>query len=144
MKLPIPQRGQPFDVSLVSNIITSVNDLWDNLIINASNYASLWTKEGKKSVRVSEVKIVTGTTENLNGKVTDGEIKKFSYSFDSQFLLPPVVVASVQAADDSSSSKSAYAVITSVDVSKVEGIIRFETKGQSSVAVNIIAIGVSA
>ena len=50
MKLPLPQRGQPFDVSLISNIITSINDLWDSLVVNASNYASLWTIEGKKSI----------------------------------------------------------------------------------------------
>jgi hypothetical protein len=45
MKLPVPQRGQPFDVSLISGIITSINELWDNLVINASNYASLATSQ---------------------------------------------------------------------------------------------------
>jgi len=143
MKLPLPQRGQPFDVSLISNIITSINDLWDSLVVNASNYASLWTIEGKKSVRSSEIKIVTGRTENINGKVVDGTIKTFSYTFDSPFLLPPVVTATTQAIDDSSPSKSAYAIITSISVSRVDGVVRFETKGESSIAVNIIAVGVS-
>jgi len=143
MKLPNPQRGQPFDVSLISSIITSINDLWDSLVINASNYASIWTIEGKKSIRSSEIKIVTGRTENINGKITDGEIKTFSYTFDSPFLLPPVVTATTEAVSDASPSKSAYTVITSVSVSKVEGIVRFETKGEASIAVNIIAVGVS-
>jgi hypothetical protein len=143
MKLPLPQRGQPFDVSLISNIITSINDLWDSLVVNASNYASLWTIEGKKSVRSSEIKIVTGRTENINGKISDGTIKTFSYTFDSPFLLPPVVTATTQAIDDSSPSKSAYAIITSISVSRVDGVVRFETKGESSIAVNIIAVGVS-
>jgi hypothetical protein len=144
MKLPLPQRGQPFDVSLISNIITSINDLWDNIVVNASNYASIWTfAEGKKSIRSSEVKFVTGRTENINGKMTDGDVKPFSYTFDSPFLLPPVVTATAQALDNSEPSKSAYAVITSVSVGKIEGIVRFESKGQASIAVNIIAIGVS-
>lgn len=143
MKLPLPQRGQPFDVSLLSNIITSINDLWDNLVINTSNYASLWTLEGKKSIRSSEVKMVTGKTQNINGTFKDGETKEFSYDFDSPFLLPPIVTATVQAITNDDPSKSAYAVITSVDVSGVKGIIRFERKGQASIAVNVIAIGVA-
>jgi hypothetical protein len=144
MKLPLPQRGQPFDVSLLSNIITSINDLWDSLVVNASNYASLWTIEGKKSVRSSEIKIVTGRTENNNGQIKDGDTKPFYYPFDSPFLLPPVVTATIQAVDDTAPSQSAYAVITSISVSEVRGIIKFEAKGPASVAVNIIAIGVSA
>ena len=75
--------------------------------------------------------------------MTDGDIKTFSYTFDSPFLLPPVVTATTEAVSDASPSKSAYTVITSVSVSKVEGIVRFETKGEASIAVNIIAVGVS-
>lgn len=142
MKLPIPQRGQPFDVSLISNIITSVNELWDNLVVNVSNYASLYTSEGRKNVRSTEVKIVTGMFDTGQFTAKAGEAKPFSYSFDMPFALPPIVTATAQTA--TSASKNGYAVITSITESRVEGIIVFSEKGASQVIVNIIAIGQAA
>lgn len=142
MKLPIPQRGQPFDVSLISNIITSINELWDNLVVNVSNYASLKTSEGRKSVRLTEVKLVTGTYELANQSIkTAGEPKSFNYAFDMPYALPPVVTATVQATDNTTQSKNAFAVITSVTESRVEGVVVFSSKGTASVIVNIIAVG---
>jgi hypothetical protein len=136
MKLPIPQRGQPFDVSLISNIITSINELWDNLVVNVSNYASIFTIEGRKSIRLTEVKLLTGTQTIESQTFSAGSNKAFQYIFDMPFLFPPVVTATVQ-----SGTGAAYPVITSISDSRVDGIIVFPAKLTASVTVNIIAIG---
>jgi len=60
MKLPIPQRGQPLDVTFISDIVRSVNDLYDKVAIKVSAYANLWTARGRKQVRSSKVKFVSG------------------------------------------------------------------------------------
>jgi hypothetical protein len=140
MKLPVPQRGQPFDVSLISGIITSINELWDNLVINASNYASLATSQGRKNIRLTDVKIVTGTVDIESNRKAASETP-FRYFFDMPFALPPVVTATAQTKTTTEAAKNAYAVITSVTESEVNGIVKFETKGEASITVNIIAIG---
>jgi hypothetical protein len=142
MKLPIPQRGQPFDVSLVYKIIESINSLWDRIAINVSAYAILWTSQGKKNIRNSEVKIVTGQYKLTNSTVKANEYQSFSYSFDIPFKLPPIVTVSPIATDSSDASKNTYAVITAVDTAKVQGFVKFELAGTSNMSVNIIAIGV--
>jgi hypothetical protein len=57
------------------------------------------------------------------------------------FALPPVVTATAQTKTTTEAAKNAYAVITSVTESEVNGIVKFETKGEASITVNIIAIG---
>lgn len=142
MKLPVPQRGQPFDVSLVYKIIESINGLWDRIAVNASAYAILWTSQGKKNIRNSEVKIITGQQKLTNSTVKANEYQKFSYTFDIPFKFPPIVTVSPISTDSSDATKNTYAVITAVDTTKVEGFVKFELAGTSNMSVNIIAIGV--
>jgi hypothetical protein len=140
MKLPVPQRGQPFDVSLISGIVTSINELWDNLVVNVSNYASLATSQGRKNIRLTDVKIVTGTVDvESNGKASSE--RNFTYRFDMPYSLPPVVTATAQTKSTTEAAKNAYTVITSITESEVNGIVKFEIKGAASITVNIIAIG---
>jgi hypothetical protein len=145
MKLPVPQRGQPFDISFVYKMTESINALWDRLAINVSAYASLWTREGVKQRRASEVKIITGNASlNLGASVKADDYKEFVYDFDIAFALPPIVTASpIVDGTTTVANKNVYAVIGSVTTSQVKGFVKFEKAGDlAGMSVNIIAIGV--
>ncbi len=145
MKLPVPQRGQPFDISFVYKMTESINSLWDRLAINVSAYASLWTKEGVKQRRASEVKIITGKAPlNLGATVTADSYKEFVYDFDISFAYPPVVTATaIIDGTSTAANKNVYAVISSVTTAQVKGFVKFEKAGDiGGMSVNIIAIGV--
>jgi hypothetical protein len=145
MKLPVPQRGQPFDISFVYKMTESINALWDRIAINVSAYASLAVTGGTKSVRSSEVKIVTGKAAlDLGTSVKLDEEKPFSYDFYPPFADVPIVTATpVITGTVTTASKNAYAVISSVTTSGVKGFVKFDKAGNiGGMSVNIIAIGV--
>jgi hypothetical protein len=143
MKLPVPQRGQPLDVSFVYDIVNSINELWNRVAVNASEYASLWTIAGRKSVRATEIKFISGQVQLSKTSVTANTFEEFSYNFDIAFRYPPVVTASpISIASATDASKSCYVIITEVSPSGVKGVVKFEIAGNISMAVNLIAIGV--
>lgn len=145
MKLPIPQRGQPLDVTFISDIVRSINDLYDKVAIKISAYASLWTVSGRKQVRSSEVKFVSGQVKINTEKTTNADqYVEFEYRFDIAFKYPPVVTASPISLRDTASTaaKNATIVLTSVTTNSVRGVAKFETSGEFTVGVNIIAIGI--
>ncbi|MCF8135655.1 MAG: hypothetical protein K9J32_09240 [Synechococcus lacustris] len=142
MKLPVPQRGQPLDVSFVYDIVNSINELWNRVAVNVSAYASLWTVDGRKSVRATEIKFVTGQIPLSKTAVTANSFQDFSYNFDISFKYPPVVTATpISIASATDASKACYAIITEVTPSSVKGVVKFEVAGTVSMAVNIIAVG---
>ena len=145
MKLPIPQKGQPLDVTFISDIVRSVNDLYDKVAIKVSAYANLWTVNGRKQVRSSEVKFVSGQVKiNTEKTTSNDQYVDFEYRFDIAFKFPPVVTATPISVDRnaSKSAKDATVILTEVTTNSVRGTAKFETKGDFSVAINIIAIGI--
>lgn len=145
MKLPLPQRGQPFDVAFIYDIVNSVNELWSKVTVSASAYASLWTINGRKINRNSEVKFVTGYVKlpKPSADVAAGTKVDFEYFFDLAFKYPPVVTVSpVSAGTATGTAKSATAMITTLTTNMVKGSVRFDEKGTYDIGINIIAIGV--
>ena len=145
MKLPIPQKGQPLDVTFVSDIIRSINDLYDKVAIKVSAYANLWTINGRKQVRSSEIKFVSGQVKISTEKTTSAnQYVDFEYRFDIAFKYPPVVTATPISlrATASKAAKDASVIITDVTTNSVKGTAKFETAGEFTVGVNLVAIGI--
>jgi hypothetical protein len=145
MKLPIPQRGQPLDVTFISDIVRSINDLYDKVAIKVSAYANLWTVGGRKQVRSSEIKFVSGQVKINTEKTTSADqYVDFEYRFDIAFKFPPVVTATPISLNQnaSKSAKDATVILTGVTTNSVKGTVKFETTGEFSVGINLIAIGI--
>lgn len=145
MKLPVPQRGQPFDISFVYKMTESINALWDRIAVNVSAYASLWASGTQKQRRITEVKIVTAKVNlNLGASVKLDDYQGFEYTFDISFAYPPIVTVSPSIDGTTTpANKNVYAVISSVTTSEVKGFVKFEKAGDiSGMSINIIAIGV--
>lgn len=93
-KIPLPERGQPLDLSYIYQIANTVNELANQLSPTTGRYTSIDTASaGNQSVRTSDARIVGGYVTVTNNSTTspDGE-GSFSYNF-SDFKYAPVVTA---------------------------------------------------
>lgn len=144
-KIPLPERGQPLDVSYIYQIANAVNELATQVAGAAGRYTSIDTAvAGTQNVRTGDSRIVGGYVTVTNNSTTspDGE-GSFSYNF-SDFAYAPVVTATPILIDESSteSGKDIAVVLTKVTNNRVEGIVKFKTLGVASVGVNLLMIGI--
>lgn len=145
-KVPLPDRGQPLDVTYLYRIADALNDAVDTISTATYNYTSIDTRGiGREDVKNSNAKIFAGykdivTNETISGNTT----KSFFIDFPSEFKYPPVVTATAVNTGTSTIANDVFAVITSVSTSRAEGIVRFNSSGNVSTSVNIIAIGLPA
>ena len=144
-KIPLPERGQPLDLSYIYQIAQTVNELASQLSPTTARYTSVDTvSAGTQSVRTSDSRIVGGYVTVANNTTTspDGE-GSFSYNFND-FAYAPIVTATPILIGDTApeSGKDITVVITRVTTNRVEGIVKFNTIGVASVGVNLIAVGI--
>lgn len=144
-KIPLPERGQPLDLSYVYQIANAINDLSDELSPTTSRYTSIDTSSaGTQTIRTSDARIIGGYLLVTNSSSTspDGE-GAFSYNF-SDFAYVPIVTATPILIEESSTEagKDISVVLTKVTTNRVEGIVRFNTIGVASVGLNLLIIGV--
>lgn len=143
-KLPTPDRGQPFDVSYIYQIVEAINELSTQASSATYKYASIDTSNGLQNSLITETKMVAGEKVIYQTKtsVTADTTVPFSYPFKGEFLYAPIVTATPVLLEGTVAGQSASVTIQSVSRSKVDGIIKFNTSGDVAVKVHIIAIGV--
>jgi hypothetical protein len=144
-KIPLPERGQPLDLSYIYQVANAVNEISSQLSPTTSRYTTVETASaGKQSVRTSDARIVGGYVTVTNNSTTspDGE-GLFSYTFDD-FVYAPVVTATPLLIDENStdSGKDISVVLTKVTNNNVQGIVKFNTIGVASVGVNLLMVGI--
>jgi hypothetical protein len=144
-KVPLPERGQPLDLSYIYQLSNAINDLSNQLSPTTARYTSIDTvAAGTQTVRTSDARIVGGYVIVTNNSTTspDGE-GTFSYNF-SDFAYVPIVTATPILIEDLSteSGKDISVVLTRVTTNRVEGVVRFNTIGVASVGVNLMIVGV--
>jgi hypothetical protein len=144
-KIPLPERGQPLDLSYIYQVANAVNELASQLSPTTGRYTSIDTASaGQQSVRTSDARIVGGYVTVTNSSTTspDGE-GTFSYNF-SDFNYAPVVTATPILVDQNSteSGKDISVVLTKVTNNRVEGVVRFNTIGVASVGINLLMVGI--
>jgi len=144
-KIPLPERGQPLDLSYIYQLADTVNNLANQLSPTTGRYTSIDTASGgTQSVRTSDARIVGGYVTVTNNSTTspDGE-GTFSYNF-SDFAYAPVVAATPILVDEAAteSGKDIAVVLTKVTNNRVEGIVKFNTIGVASVGLNLVIVGI--
>ena len=94
-KVPLPERGQPLDVTYIYQLADAVNDISTQVSSATYNYTTIdTTSAGKQSVKTSETRIVGGYIEVANNStVSAGNEKTFSYDFPSDFKFAPIATA---------------------------------------------------
>ena len=143
-KVPLPERGQPLDVTYIYQLADTINDLSNQVSTATYNYTTIDTiNAGKQNIKTSEARIVGGYVEVYNNAtVTASSEKSFSYDFPSDFKYQPIVTATPVNIGNTPAGQNASVILKSITTSKVEGVVRFGASGDLSLAVNLIIVGI--
>jgi hypothetical protein len=143
-KIPLPERGQPLDLTYINSLADAVNGLYNQISISNSNYATIdTTGQDKVNLKSSEIGLVAGRVEVYNNAtVTVAQEKDFSYNFTNNFKYAPIVTATPVNVGNTPAGKNVSVILKNVTTSRVEGVVRFGTAGDLSLWVNLIIIGV--
>lgn len=142
-RVPVPERGQPLDLSYVYQLATAVNDVSDQLATNSYNYLTIDTQvAGRQSVKTAEGKVIGGYYEFPSNRVVSaGNEQEFSYNFED-FKYPPIVTATPINVGNTPAGRNVSVVIKNITTSSVNGVVRFNAPGDVSLAVNLIIVGI--
>jgi hypothetical protein len=143
-RIPLPERGQPLDVTYIYDLAQTINDLSTEVSSAAYNFTSIDNGPSvKETTKTSNARIVGGYVEVLtNSTVSAGNEKGFSYSFQNDFKFPPIVTATARNIGSTEAGQNVTVVLQTVTTSKVDGFVRFGASGNLSLAVNLIAVGI--
>ena len=144
-KIPLPERGQPIDVSYIYQITNAVNQLSDQISTTWYNSTTIDTPGvGPQSVKTSEARIIGGRVEVTSGSSqTADNTVEFRYSYDANFKYTPIVTATiVNAGSAIGAGSDATVILTNVNTSGLTGLVRFNRAGIASTTVNLIIIGI--
>jgi hypothetical protein len=145
-KVPLPDRGQPLDVTYLYQIANALNDAVDTISTATYNYTSIDTKGiGRQDVKNSNAKIYATYVDIISNETVSGNTTKtFSVNFASEFKYPPLVTATPINAGGTIGN-DVFVVINSVTTSGITGTVRFNSSGQvTNISVNVLAIGLPA
>lgn len=141
--VPVPERGQPLDVAYVAQLANAINNLSSQVSPATYKYVSVDTPQGRQNVKASEAKIIGGYLEVVkNSTVTAGNEKDFSYDYDDFKYRPVVTVTPQNIGTTGDAGKDVTVVLKEVTTSKVTGVVKFNTSGDVSVAVNLLIVGI--
>ena len=145
--IPVPERGQPLDLTYIYQIANTVNQLAQNSSYSSNRFSSIQVPAPnipRQDVRINDMRMVGGFHDlTLNLSVNAGQAIPFLYNFPTaDFKYPPIVTATPQTISVTDSGTDAFVVITSVTTSRVEGVVKFNTSGTASLRINIIAVGI--
>jgi hypothetical protein len=143
-KIPLPERGQPLDLSYIYQVANAVNELSNDVSSSVYKYVTVDNgTRGSQSVKASESRIIAASIDVANNStVSAGNERSFFYNFSSDFKFPPIVTATIVNLGNTPAGKNASLVLQQPTTSRVDGVVRFEGSGNVSILVNIIAIGI--
>jgi hypothetical protein len=143
-KVPLPERGQPLDVTYIYQLADAVNDLSTQVSSATYNYTTIDTvSAGKQNIKTSEARVVGGYVEVANNStVTAASEKTFSYDFPSDFKYSPIVSATPVNIGNTPAGQNVSVILKTITNSRIEGVVRFGASGDLSLAVHLIIIGI--
>lgn len=148
-KVPLPERGQPLDVTYLYQIASAVNDVADKISTATYNYTTIDTVGiGTNSVKNTDAKFYATYQDVVTGEtVSSNTTKNWTVDFDSAFKYPPIVTATIvnrTTGEGSSIGNDVIITVTRVSTESASGVIRFNSSGNVTVSINLIAIGLPA
>ena len=137
-KVPLPERGQPLDVTYIYQLAEAVNDISTQVSSATYNYTTV----GSENVKTSEARMVGAYKEVYNNATVTAGQEKEDYINYSNFKYAPIVTATVSNISGTSAGSDTTVILKSVTTDRVDFVVKFNTSGIASVGVNIIAIGI--
>lgn len=141
--LPLPERGQPLDVTYMYQIAQAINELFTQVGTSKKGYTRITTVEaGPQDIKTSESAIDAAYKEvSTSSLQSAGTSLPWFHDFRKEFKYAPIVTATGVNKNSSDSGRDLTVTINSVTTSRVEGYIKFNVGGEITAGVNIIAVG---
>jgi len=143
-RVPLPERGQPLDVSYIYSLAAAINDLATQVAEDSFNMSAVQTNTmGVQNSKTSDLRFTAGTKQIYNGenviaeKTQDGE-----WEFPVKFKYPPIVTITPVNVGGNQYGNDVIATLKNVTTDKAYFTIRPNKTGEMSLSVNIIAIGI--
>jgi hypothetical protein len=143
-KIPLPERGQPLDLSYIYNIAKAINDLSDqNNSLAQANGIVIDNGSGVQSSRISGAQMVgkfitVSSSSSVNAQNEHSETINFS---PVKFAKPPIVTASLVNLGGTSTGTDSTIILKNISTDSCTVVVKFGSTGLTSIGVNIIAIG---
>jgi len=143
-KLPVPERGQPLDVTYIYDIVKAINELYSQVSTSANKYVTVDTKDsGPQSVKTSEARIIGGYVQvTTSSTQIAGSSLPFFYPFGTDFKWAPVVTVTPINSGNTDAGKDVTVTINSISTSRIEGTVKFNVGGDTSIGLNLIIVGI--
>lgn len=142
--IPLPDRGQPLDVTYIYQMANAINSLASQISSASDNYTTIYSRDaGKQQIKTNSAKIIAGYYDVIqNLRVELNQTVPFSFSY-SEFKYPPIITATIVNSGTSEVAYDSQVVIKSITESRMDGVVKFNRAGENvSVTVNIVAIGI--
>ena len=142
-KIPLPERGQPLDVTYIYQVVDALNSLSTQVSDATYNYTDIDVVGAEKqSLKTSNTKFIGRFKAIANNEtVTAGQEKSYSIDY-SNFKYPPIITLSVVNTSGTTAGSNTTVVLTSVTTTQAGFTVRYGVSGTATIGVNLIAIGV--
>jgi hypothetical protein len=143
-KIPLPDRGQPLDVTYLYQMSNAINDLANDISSATYQYTSVYTRDaGKQDIKTAQSRIVAGYKDITNNEtVAANTTRSWFFDYPNDFKYPPISTATVVNRGTNDIGNDVTVVITANTTSRIEGVIKFNKAGSVTTSINIIAIGI--
>ena len=143
-ELPIPQRGQPLDVSYISSIVTTVNQLLRQSSPTSSNNTKIvGTTTPRTGYEVpTPGASIYGETVNVTNAATTTAGGEVPFKVNFSFKYPPIVSATPVNTGQTPAGQNVNIILKNITETRVEGVVRFGASGDLSLSVHLIIIGI--
>lgn len=142
-KIPLPERGQPLDVTYIYELVKVVNELSSAVSPATYKYTSIDTKDaGRQNIKGSEARVIGGIHSIAESTILAGEEKTFTYPFPGEFKYAPIATATVINIGNTPAAKNVTVILNKPTTASISGVVRFNTSGTVGVDIHLIIIGV--
>lgn len=143
-KIPLPELGQPLDVSYIYQLANAINELSLQVSPAIYKYVTVDVVNGvQQNAKASETRIIAGYADVVkSANQSVGSQQPFTYNFPADFKFAPIVTATPVNIGGTEAGKNVSVVIKSITTSKIDGTVNFNSTGDVSIGVNLIIVGI--
>lgn len=142
--IPLPERGQPLDVTYIYELAKTVNLIANDVSPSTYKYVTFDIEGSLPDVKkVTDISMTGAYRVVVNSASKNvGDEAPFSVNFAKEFQSIPIVTATPVNIGNTVAGKNVSVIINNITTSGVQGIVRFNSNGDVSVGVNLIIIGI--
>lgn len=140
--IPLPERGQPLDVTYIYQLATAVNQLATASPSTQKLVHISVPNGGTDSKNINEIRVVTSSVTIGKQTTTAGEEFTFPIAYPFEFKYPPIITATPVNIRNTPAGKNVTVVLNDITTSSAQGTVRFGTSGDLAIAVHLIIIGI--